>query len=781
MRVGYFVRRALSMPPQMVVRKAAGKIRRTWQAWAQYRHDIRHGTYHTSVRLEPFAVHSYLGGIRLDPGTLDRARLAWLSRHYLNHRFNLLGSGWTQVRRGMSCPGMDGHRYDLGGSEPDGERACGPVGCVNEANREEAARIWSLIDPEYRPLDWQLDFKSGYRWSERTWYRRVPLVHFGHLPGVDVKVPWELARMQHLPQLALAYGCARSGAEGFMPPQSYLSEFRNEVLDFMATNPPRFGVNWTCAMDVGIRAANWLIGHDLFAAFGGTFDQGFEALFARSLYEHGTHIIGHLEWDPDSAGNHYLADVVGLLYIAAYLPSTDETDAWLAFAVQELVKEVDHQFMADGANFEASTSYHGLCAELVAYGTALVLGLGPEKRSALRSYDARAHRVQPELGPPPIPVYPHPEGEATPFPPSYWERLGRMSAFVSGITRPDGRIPQIGDRDNGRFVKLVPALVPRNHEREGAAVDAGSDLDWCEDHGDLRHVCAELAALVEPVSDADRLAHPAVDHEVVSRLARRNPWPLERSLTEAGPAADTGLDDSAGMRDLRQGLQRFAYAAFGLYVYKSPRLYLAIRCGRGDQNNVGNHAHNDNLSFEMAVDGRAVVVDPGTYVYTASIDQRNRYRSTRMHNTLVVNGLEQNVWQPGREGLFLLRDRTRARVEAFGEERFLGTQEGFGVPHRREVSIAGDAVLGEDECVAEGAKQVCFHLAPGVTATIDGRTARLQCPDAGPMLALCSAAGDLTAEEYGYSAGYGHRVPAEALIICTTEARVAWKIQVVNG
>ena len=62
--------------------------------------------------------------------------------------------------------------------------------------------------------------------------------------------------------------------------------------------------------------------------------------------------------------NHYLSDIVGLLFIAAYLPPTAETDAWLAFATNELVGETERQFHRDGGHYEGSTSYHRLSGEL---------------------------------------------------------------------------------------------------------------------------------------------------------------------------------------------------------------------------------------------------------------------------------------------------------------------------------------------------------------------------------------------------------------------------------
>jgi hypothetical protein len=82
----------------------------------------------------------------------------------------------------------------------------------------------------------------------------------------------------------------------------------------------------------------------LLRAYGAEFDDQFEAEFRRSVYQHGWHIIHNLEWYPELRANHYLANIVGLLFVAAYLPRTPETDVWLAFAVQELVAEVGLQF-----------------------------------------------------------------------------------------------------------------------------------------------------------------------------------------------------------------------------------------------------------------------------------------------------------------------------------------------------------------------------------------------------------------------------------------------------
>jgi len=78
----------------------------------------------------------------------------------------------------------------------------------------------------------------------------------------------------------------------------------------------------------------------------------------------------------------------------------------------------------------------------------------------------------------------------------------------------------------------------------------------------------------------------------------------------------------------------------------------------------GGHAHNDKLSFELCVDGEDVIVDPGTYVYTADPYLRNLFRGTEYHNTIFFEGVEQNELQ----GLFSLNSDAKSKGLHFGEK-----------------------------------------------------------------------------------------------------------------
>jgi len=71
-------------------------------------------------------------------------------------------------------------------------------------------------------------------------------------------------------------------------------------------------------------------------------------------------------------------------------------------------------------------------------------------------------------------------------------------------------------------------------------------------------------------------------------------------------------------------------------------LYMIIDCVPADPKAPSGHKHNSRLSFELFSFEKSFIMDPGTYIYTADKEMRNLFRSTRYHNTVVVDGEEQN-------------------------------------------------------------------------------------------------------------------------------------------
>jgi len=621
-----------------------------------------------------------------------RDALLGVCDHYLAHRFDLLGSGWTTVAYGRQYQGLMGISFP---AEP-------PVKCdragnwlegrVNDANVARAQEIWKLVDDGYKPIDWSVDFKSGYRWSGATWFRDVI---YGDTRGADVKVPWELARAQHLPRLAIAYGVAASGDDRFKSAHVYQAEIRNEILDFMATNPPRYGVNWRCTMDVGIRVANWLVAYDLLRAYGAEFDAEFDSVLTGAVAEHGRYIANNLEWHPVFRSNHYLANLGGLAFVGAYLRGRSlPTDRWLALCARELVAETALQFHPDGANKEASTCYHRLAAEMLIYTTALLSavfaseGRGPSGWAASRN--------------------------------DLLEAVEGALRFTAWITKDGGDVPQIGDNDSGRFLQLAP--LPRKITgieavTRFANLGSGAEIDdsepyWSQDHLDHSHLVIAGDALLS--AQPARALSDAINAEVDSwatspscdvALRRKTSMPCHdlpmAPIRDAG-SRDSGSDDlytrscwriAPGGQALTSGLQYAGFRDFGLFVFRSDRLYLVVRCGPAGQSGTGGHSHNDQLGLEVEVDGEPWFRDPGSYLYTPIPEVRNAYRSARNH--LVPRHAKD---EPGDllAGLFLLPDRAQARCLWFGEAGFGGVHLGFGRPTLRELYVTAEWIEVHD-------------------------------------------------------------------------------------
>ncbi|HID62124.1 MAG TPA: hypothetical protein EYP49_05210, partial [Anaerolineae bacterium] len=266
------------------------------------------------------------------------------------------------------------------------------------------------------PINWHSDFKAGYRWDPKTYYTDIAYMDLDQ--SYDVKVPWELSRCQHFAWLGQAYWSTGD--------EKYTREFVAQVLAWIEQNPPQFGVNWACTMDVAIRVVNWLWGYYFFKDSPCLTDE-FRLVFWKSLLVHGRHIMGNLEWSEALTGNHYLSDIVGLVYLGILCPEFKEAAKWQDFGLQELWKEMSKQVHPDGADFEASISYHRLVTELF---------LSPIILCQLND----------------IPV-----------PNEVMERLEKMIEFVMHYTKPDGTAPLIGDADNGRLHRLKVWAEP---ERE---------------------------------------------------------------------------------------------------------------------------------------------------------------------------------------------------------------------------------------------------------------------------------------------------------------------------
>lgn len=385
------------------------------------------------------------------------------------------------------------------------------------------------------PIPWHSDFKSGYTWPKGVFYRKMPR----NPAGTDIKVPWELSRCHHLLWLGEAYLISSD--------EKYAQEVVSEINNWIDENPLMYSVNWTCAMDVAIRAANWMYALNFISA-SKCFTDEFASRASKSLFQHGFFIRNNLEKVIPYSNNHYSSDIVGLLYLGQFFNKKLKGKCWFRFARKEFFKDIDIQVLPSGVHYEKSVSYHRLMVELYSFPIYMLQRCGVS------------------------------------IPKSISDRVQLMFDYVVNYTKPNGYAPLIADNDDGRFLPFVKRDF-RQHNY---------------------------------LNDQD-----SVEIAVVSN----------------------GLSKQFGSKIQDSKL----YEDAGIAVVRKEDSYLLVSCvGYSRKPNpsdikIGTHTHNDLLSFELNVGGQDIIIDPGTYLYTSSLKERNAFRSTSKHNAIVVDGEEQNI------------------------------------------------------------------------------------------------------------------------------------------
>ncbi|HEX8775843.1 MAG TPA: alginate lyase family protein [Pyrinomonadaceae bacterium] len=234
----------------------------------------------------------------------------------------------------------------------------------------------------------------------------------------------------------------------------------------------------------------------------------------------------------------------------------------------------------------------------------------------------------------------------------YWQRLRAMLEYLRAIVRPDGRAPLIGDTDGGQ-------VLPVN-QRAG------------DDHA---YVLALGAAVFnEPRFKSER-------------------WPMPEELLWF--TGSEGVRDYERLPNLNEGQSSQAFTDAGTYVMREHDLYLLLNASGNGLGGRGSHGHNDALSLEVSACGRSFIIDPGTYVYTSDLHERNLFRSTAYHSTVEVDGAEQNNTTELMP--FVIGDEAHPRVITWdtGPERdyLVAEHDGYArlraapVTHRRSVAF----------------------------------------------------------------------------------------------
>jgi uncharacterized heparinase superfamily protein len=211
------------------------------------------------------------------------------------------------------------------------------------------------------------------------------------------------------------------------------------------------------------------------------------------------------------------------------------------------------------------------------------------------------------------------------------------------------------------------------------------------------------------------------------------------------------------------------------YVVARPdgRLHLVADIGVPCPPDLPAHAHADCLSFELAVDGRRLIVDTGTSTYAPG-ERRQYERSTAAHNTIEIDGENQtDVW-----GTFRAGRRAHPQLEQVAADgdaiEFTASHDGYerlrGRPrHRRTWRLVPGRFDVVDQVRGAGRHRsvLRFHFAPGVEVTRRDDGAIV----AGPLVMTVAGLAVIRIEPTQVSTGFGVLEQGTAVVV-TTNARL---------
>jgi len=533
-------------------------------------------------------------------------------------------------------------------------------------------------------IDWHRDPQAGVRW---------PLVHFTRVPlmlgqGADVRVVWELNRLHHLVTLGRAYLLTSD--------ERYSEEFLLQLASWCEDNPPRFGVNWSIAMEAGIRVVNVIAALEMFRGSPNVTDQAIE-LILKMLIAHGRFIRANLEFSHRTPSNHYLSDLIGLFAIGTIAPELREARDWRDYSAPRLVKEMNRQVLADGVDYEGATGYHRFVVEIFSLFFSL----------------CRTGRFDPGT--------------------AFRARLEAMFEFVAFYLKPDSTAPVIGDSDDGRLIKF----------KDRPAVD----------HSYLMTIGSIL------LQNSTFKQSSEIDEEAIWWFGGAGLETFERL------AINERIADSR------------AFPKAQIFVQRAGDLYSIIDCGDHGALGRGSHAHSDALSIEVFAVGRTFLRDPGTYVYTASEQERNLFRSTAYHNTVRIDGEE--ISQVNEGELFAFASNVRPQVnlwestaerDVLDAEHYAYQRLDAPVTHRRVVTfdkregywVIRDIFTGEGNHRFE----FFFNFDAGLEIALDANNRAIARDERAVLtiVPVCDYELEATIEPRWISPAYGIRLKSSAII-----------------
>lgn len=310
----------------------------------------------------------------------------------------------------------------------------------------------------------------------------------------------------------------------------------------------------------------------------------------------------------------------------------------------------------------------------------------------------------------------------------YVEKLERMIEFIAYYTKPSGLCPLIGDNDNGRLVFL-------------------------DDTKDVNDHTTHLST--------GAILFKRTEFKFTDKPEEETVWLFGTKVQK--------MFKNIGKKEINSK----AFKAGGYYIIRSKNSYLIVDCGDLGLAGMGGHGHNDTLSFELYTGNKTFITDSGSYVYTADYKSRNHFRSTKAHNTVIIDGEE--IAPFNEKDLWYIKDITKPKVNSWLKTKykdfFDGQHEGYkrigNTIHRRQITFnkKKEVWIVKDILVGSGTHEcrLLFHLMP-MKLKKNGLEIETRTKDINIIISPKNTKGlNLTIKEDFISESYGKKVKAPVI------------------
>lgn len=462
---------------------------------------------------------------------------------------------------------------------------------TNNSNRKIIFRIFDKIYKS-KLTNWKIDKISGYEWSTLIFSDSIKIQID---KKIDIKVPWELARLQHLTNLSI---------NSYVNKLDDFSFIKNQILDFICSNPPYWGVNWFNAMEVSIRGSNLCIIADILKQNKSINEEEF-LIILNSINDHFNYVIENLEWTTFSTNNHYLSNLVGLLVMGYYLPRGKFNESVLKFTINQFYNEIDNQFFEDGGSKEGSTGYHLFCSEIIFFGIFFLEKLKRERffSSKLLKQDMCKKiinkinfitQVSPRLDLSKVN--------------KINKKIENIFEFSKNLVRNNDTLLQIGDNDSGCFIDL----------------NFNNNL--------MEKKCFHLHSTKKMKGTLFEIIKSSIKVSLkTKRKVKRKKSIHKTKFNEKNYKYNKSYFFKFPNKLNIKETKNHEFADFGLYIFEHKIFKLFITCKKKYDFFKSGHCHYDNLSIDLSIDRKNVITDPGSLTYTSDLKERKKFKGFQSH------------------------------------------------------------------------------------------------------------------------------------------------------